>query len=337
MKISDMNKVERLQVLGNRLMNDLINSNSDKEYIDETELTLDMWLTLLNSSYNKRYLFIDYMFPNDNIKDQYLKDINTRSNYEVKKLIKKFLIPSCSLGTDNFSLYYILYLSENDKEKFKEHMGFEYYRRLVKNIKDKAVSPWEGITWTLDLLPHFPKHALDAIDAYLLAHAQFLPDGRLMGLQDAMTLIRAKYLEITHPRSLLLSLDPYKFESLIASLYAKNGYKTTMTQKTHDGGIDIKATKDIEYNEKILIQCKRMKKTVGVSTIRDLFGSVSNDNATKGVVVSTSNFSRDAKKFAKNTARLELIDNERLQKLLNETFGPNWPYKIDSIIANKKY
>jgi hypothetical protein len=59
--------------------------------------------------------------------------------------------------------------------------------------KPGAPPPWEGITWILDLLPHWPAEALASIGAYQLAHAQDLPDGRHSSLGDAMAVIRARW------------------------------------------------------------------------------------------------------------------------------------------------
>ena len=53
--------------------------------------------------------------------------------------------------------------------------------------------------------------------------------------------------------------------------------------------------------------------------------------------MTASDFSNDAKRFAKSTSRMELINSEKLQKHLNENFGPKWPLKIDSITMGKNY
>ena len=62
-------------------------------------------------------------------------------------------------------------------------------RRLLRRD-----GPWERVTWILDLLPDHLSKAVDALDAYFLAHIQFLPDGRMDGLEDAEAVIRQRYL-----------------------------------------------------------------------------------------------------------------------------------------------
>jgi restriction system protein len=246
----------------------------------------------------------------------------------VINLIRNFLISSGTLGADKHSFEYLLGC---DKETHNRLMKIEYYRRLLRGYIKGQV--WEGNTWIIDLLPHWPKVALDALNAYFLAHCQFLPDGRIDGLSDAMALIRARFIQT--PRSALLSsLEPYQFEHLIDKLYSEMGYSTTLTQKTRDGGRDVIAEKSgAAKREKLLIECKTLKRNIGVQPVRSLLGIVSDEKATKGVFVCTSTFTRDARKLERRNPRLDLIDNTDLQVLLNEHLGPTWPEHVDSLIS----
>jgi len=262
------------------------------------------------------------MFPTDTLREEYLATIHERSDEDVINLLRRFLLTSGTLGFDKFTFNYLLYCMGHDKEKFEKLIKLEFYKRLLKSYVNKNPDVWEGNTWIIDLLPHHPKLALDALYAYFIAHIQLLPDGRFSGLQDAMALIRAKFINASHLDSMLFELDPYKFEHLIDALYDEMGYNTKLTQKSYDGGIDIIAEKiDIGEREKILIQCKRQLKNVGVKEVRALLGVVSNEKATKGVLVNTSQFSITARKFADKNPRLELIGGKDLQLLLNTFLG----------------
>ena len=312
-----------------------IMKNTDKKYVDVTKVSLEEWLALLNSPQKEDLLLIDYMFPTDALRDEYIATIHNRSDDEVINLLRRFLIYSGSLGKDKFMLDFLMHCMKHDKEHFNKLMKHEYFKRLLNGYFNKKVIVWEGNTWIIDLLPHDPKIALDALYAYFLAHIQLLPDGRLSGLDEAMALIRAKFINVSHPSSLLLELDPYQFEHLIDALYSEMGYDTILTQKTHDGGRDVIAEKKgICESEKLLVQCKRQKKNVGVTEIRALLGIVSNEKATKGVLVTTSEFTAPAKKFANENARLELVGQKDLQQLLNKFFGSKWPTHLDFIISN---
>lgn len=305
----------------------------NKKVIDVTKYSLEKWLQLLFGKSDEDVIYIDYMFPTDKHRENYLKTIQNRSDDDVKALVRKFLIPSGSLGKDEDSLEYLIHCIKNEKETAKKLLGFEYYKRLLKSLGGET-QPWEGLTWILDLLPHNPRHAINALRAYLVAHIQFLPDDRIKGLGDAIAIIRAKFIESPYSVDFLEKIDPYEFEHLVESLYHKMGYATTMTQRTHDGGKDIIAEKNKPGEKgRILIQCKKTRKNVSVNTIRSLLGIVSHESATKGVIVTTAKFTPDSKKLAEETGRIELIDLLNFQKLMNEYFGAKWQLHLDYLIS----
>ena len=70
---------------------------------------------------------------------------------------------------------------------------------------------------------------------------------------------------------------------------------------------------------KIVIQAKRYTNVVGVSAVRDLYGTVINEGATKGILVTTSNFGNDAYEFIKDKP-LTLMNGAQLLGLL-QTHG----------------
>jgi len=52
------------------------------------------------------------------------------------------------------------------------------------------------------------------------------------------------------------------------------------------------------FGGKVTIQAKRYKNTVGVSAVRDLFGTLQNEGASKGTLVTTSGYGKAAFEFA---------------------------------------
>lgn len=304
-----------------------------KEYVDVTKMSLDEWLGLLTPENKEKFAFINWQFPTDSMRKQYLDSIQNRSENEVIDMLRNFLIPSGSLGADKYGFEWLMHCLKHDKERFEKLMETEFHKRLFRGYLDGETTIWEGNTWIIDLLPHYPKIALDALHAYFLAHIQFLPDGRWNGLQDAMAIIRAKFIQ-TPKSSLLSSLDPYQFEHVIDSLYMEMGYKTTLTRRTYDEGRDIIAVKEKPgEKEKLLIQCRRKKNNVGVEATRSLLGVVSHEKANKGVLVSSKGFTPSAKRFQNANPRLELLGNGDLQILLNTYFGSKWANHIDYIIS----
>lgn len=117
-------------------------------------------------------------------------------------------------------------------------------------------------------------------------------------------------------RANLMELNPGEFESLITNLFTKMGLETRMTQASRDGGVDCVAFDNRPiFGGKVVIQAKRYKNTVPVSAVRDLFGSVHNEGASKGILVTTSGFGKASFDFAKDKP-LELLSGSNLLYLL---------------------
>jgi restriction system protein len=68
---------------------------------------------------------------------------------------------------------------------------------------------------------------------------------------------------------------------------------------------------------KVVIQAKRYRHTVGVSAVRDLFGTLQNEGASKGILVTTSGYGKASHEFA-NGKPIELLDGANLLYLLRE-------------------
>jgi restriction system protein len=119
----------------------------------------------------------------------------------------------------------------------------------------------------------------------------------------------------------LMELSPNEFESLITNLFAAMGLDTRQTRPSRDGGVDCVAFDQRPiFGGKVVIQAKRYKNTVGVSAVRDLFGTVQNEGASKGILVTTSGYGKAAFDFAKGKP-LELLDGGNLLHLLAEHAG----------------
>lgn len=116
----------------------------------------------------------------------------------------------------------------------------------------------------------------------------------------------------------LMDLNPYEFEQLVANLFGKMGLESKLTRSSRDGGVDC-----VAYDArpvlggKVVIQAKRYRHAVGVSAVRDLFGTMMNEGANKGILVTTSGYGPDAFNFAKDKP-IELIDGGGLLYLLQQ-------------------
>lgn len=152
-----------------------------------------------------------------------------------------------------------------------------------------------------ELLPVRPILEFDMVDP------RFIQEGDVLGALD--------------DRPNLMELSPKEFESLISNLFEKMGLETRQTQATRDGGVDCVAWDPRPiFGGKVIIQAKRYKNTVGVSAVRDLFGTMQNEGASKGILVTTSGYGKSSFEFADGKP-LELLGGSHLLFSLAENAG----------------
>ncbi|MFB6788195.1 restriction endonuclease [Streptomyces olivaceus] len=114
----------------------------------------------------------------------------------------------------------------------------------------------------------------------------------------------------------LYEMDPIAFEGLVAQLFEAMGMRAVTTQRSDDGGVDVHALDPTPIRGgQIVVQVKRYRNTVPPTAVRDLFGTVQNAGANKGVLVTTSGFGPGSHTFAKGKP-LELIAGSELVDLL---------------------
>lgn len=125
----------------------------------------------------------------------------------------------------------------------------------------------------------------------------------------------------------ILDKDPSFFEALIVGLLVAMGYggshKNAAAQlgRSGDGGVDGVINEDVLGLDRVYIQAKRYQAStsVGRPEVQAFTGSLVGLGASKGVFVTTSNFSAQAVEFAaKIPQRVVLIDGKRLAELMIE-------------------
>lgn len=103
----------------------------------------------------------------------------------------------------------------------------------------------------------------------------------------------------------LYEISPRQFEEFVAAVFRNQGFYVELTPETRDGGFDLLAVENSRLTGEnvIIVECKkyRQDKRVGVGVIQRLLGVVHSLPATKGIVVTTSFFTRDAVKVAENS------------------------------------
>ena len=134
----------------------------------------------------------------------------------------------------------------------------------------------------------------------------------------------------------LASMDWEDFEHLCRELFervfASNGAEVKVTQASRDQGVDaVIMDPDPIRGGKMVVQAKRYVNTVDVSAVRDLYGTMMNEGAMKGILVCTSQFGQESYAFIQGKP-LTLINGNELLGLLEQH---GYKFRIDLEEARK--
>jgi restriction system protein len=139
---------------------------------------------------------------------------------------------------------------------------------------------------------------------------------------DDRFVVSKQVLDQMRPQDNLAAMDWEDFEHLVRELFEKvfgrSGGEVRITQASRDRGVDaIAFDPDPIRGGKFVIQAKRYNMVVPVSAVRDLYGTMIAEGATKGILVTTSHFGLDSREFAKDKP-ITLIDGENLVHMFQE-------------------
>lgn len=131
--------------------------------------------------------------------------------------------------------------------------------------------------------------------------------------------LKSELLDLVH------KMDPFRFERLVLDLLLAMGYggsreeAATVTQKSNDEGIDGLINEDRLGLDRIYVQAKRWKESVGRPQVQNFVGALAGQHAQKGIFITSSDFSAGAREYVKNLPqRVILVDGERLAELMIE-------------------
>ena len=99
----------------------------------------------------------------------------------------------------------------------------------------------------------------------------------------------------------LYQLSPRQFEEFVAELFFRHGFQVELTKQTRDGGKDIIAVSSrLDIPIKYIVECKRYayERKVSLEYVQRLLGVKVAEDANKAILVTTSQFTRDAVAFA---------------------------------------
>lgn len=222
-------------------------------------------------------------------------------------------------------------LFEADRSRHLETIVFNGYVDTIDPATGKPVKPHlvslrttREMFLDLDLAQVDPLACLKGLSASVSRTPTELAPVRPVvdfDMVDPRFIQESEVIATLDQRPNLMELSPTEFEGLIRDLFEKMGLETKQTQASRDGGVDCIAFDNRPiFGGKVVIQAKRYKHTVGVSAVRDLFGTLQNEGASKGILVTTSGYGKASFEFAQNKP-LELLDGTNLLYLLAEHAG----------------
>lgn len=153
-------------------------------------------------------------------------------------------------------------------------------------------------------------------------------NGGTIGKQTPEEVLEASYQELR--RSLandlierIMKCPPKFFEGLVVDLLVKMGYGGSKMDagqaigQSGDGGIDGIIKEDKLGLDVVYIQAKRWNGTVGRPLVQAFAGSLDGQRARKGIMITTSQFSQDAKDYVDRIEKkIVLIGGEQLAQLM---------------------
>lgn len=120
---------------------------------------------------------------------------------------------------------------------------------------------------------------------------------------------------------IIYDLSPRGFEVLVADLLGRLNYEVTLTPASKDGGKDIYAAKKDHLGTFLyIVECKKYApdRPVGVGIIRQLSGVVNAEQATAGILATTSFFTKGAEEFQRTLSyQISLKDYIGIQTWLD--------------------
>jgi len=116
----------------------------------------------------------------------------------------------------------------------------------------------------------------------------------------------------------LLDLSYTDFEHFIQNLFARMGLEVQVFKPGGDGGIDcVVYDRRPVFGGKFCVQAKVYRGTVPPMYVRDLFGAMQHEGATKGLLITTGGFGRTSYSWA-NGKPLHLIDGTGMLAICKE-------------------
>ncbi|MET0332911.1 MAG: restriction endonuclease [Rhizobacter sp.] len=141
--------------------------------------------------------------------------------------------------------------------------------------------------------------------------------------QLEQALAELKQAAIAEVQERLAHVSSSFFELIVLEVLHRMGYGATRDDVTQvggpgDAGIDGVISLDRLGLEKVYVQAKRWQDVISRPQLQAFYGALAGQKAKKGVFITTSAYTSQARDFAKSVDGMVLIDGERLASLMIE-------------------
>ena len=215
---------------------------------------------------------------------------------------------------------------DKEPERTRYQRPVKWSRKVSRDSLSVGTRNSLGSTLTLFRVPEEAAAELRAASQPLDAPEPEIPEVPEISAEDesSLTNLRQETVEKAGEfiEDLLASLDPYEMQDLVAGVLRAMGYKTRVSPKGADRGVDIFASPDgLGLQEpRIFVEVKHRKSSpMGSQDLRSFLGG--RQQGDRCLYVSTGGFSKDARYEAeRSSVPLTLIDLPALRELVIEHY-----------------
>jgi restriction system protein len=228
------------------------------------------------------------------------------------------------------SLHIAAHVARNDFKNNVDAIAVNCWSRFFEKATGKLKNAFvSSFSVTKQEILNIDINKADALEAFRAMKGAFVYDAKeVVPIEPSIRLDKnderfvegREILEGMAQGQNLATMDWQEFEHLIRELLAKEygteGTDVRITRASRDRGVDaVIFDPDALRGGKFIVQAKRYNNLVDVSAVRDLYGTMMNEGAARGILVTTSRYGRDAHEFASNKP-ITLLDGQHLLSML---------------------
>lgn len=195
-----------------------------------------------------------------------------------------------------------------DADEFVQQRKVRWLKHLPRTAFSQGALYEIGSALTLFSVKNYPDEFLRALEKGFRKAPQEKDDSVGATAEDIIETTKDFIL-----KEISRQLKGYDLEEFVADLLRAMGYRTTVSPRGGDSGIDITAYKD-ELPPRILVQVKSQDGDIKEATIQSLKGAMREGDY--GLFITLSNYTKNAKRYLDNTPIIRGINGTELVELV---------------------